>query len=516
MCVDRYENLINELADLRLSITGMSPSNQSVGYSMFENSLHELEVLVGPACVDELRQRLRNVIDRKRDNNLRAVNNESHHQLRVHPLAIVSQRPVGHGGFHVGALGAECPSVRWVYDCGAWRTAGKMALRREVDRFHALLGAENRLDLLFISHFDADHVDGLDLLLKWGRPEPLQVDTVVMPYLQPADALVVGAAADRMTANLIQIITKPEEWAAQRGVRRLVRLRPDEGEGTVGLPLHPEGPILAPSVEEDREFWPVLIGPFGQAFPPPQAGLTEVVDAAPGTSVQIASTTGWTDWWFAPHVHGLTPMLRVALAMEVDNMLRTHANAADCMECIISTLTDPQRRRRLREAYKRSNLRDSNAISMSLYLGPHNVGRLLLATERDSEAHRGVHRNPGWILTGDAVLNHSRRRQRWLEFCQKIGTNHLAGTLMLPHHGAAGRYFNEEILNAAPALRLFLTLGSSDESRPHPDIKDALSKLHYPDPIEINEKSKSGLRDVSGPELMDSWAVTADHLASWT
>ena len=64
--------------------------------------------------------------------------------------------PVGHGGFFTEELcdATECYNV--VYDCGTRN--GTMLLEREINK---AFNRKQSVDLLFISHFDRDHVSGL-------------------------------------------------------------------------------------------------------------------------------------------------------------------------------------------------------------------------------------------------------------------------------------------------------------------------------------------------------------------
>ena len=64
--------------------------------------------------------------------------------------------PVGHGGFFTEELCdvTECYNV--VYDCGTRN--GTMLLEREINK---AFNRKQSIDLLFISHFDRDHVSGL-------------------------------------------------------------------------------------------------------------------------------------------------------------------------------------------------------------------------------------------------------------------------------------------------------------------------------------------------------------------
>lgn len=85
--------------------------------------------------------------------------------------------PVGQGLFVEGNLSSlhGGASFNFVYDCGS--VSPRKHLDREVRRYLAWIGG-GTLDVLHISHFDADHINGLlDLLRK------LPTRTIVLPYL---------------------------------------------------------------------------------------------------------------------------------------------------------------------------------------------------------------------------------------------------------------------------------------------------------------------------------------------
>lgn len=87
--------------------------------------------------------------------------------------------PVGHGGFFTEELceGNDCFNV--VYDCGTRN--GLQLLEREINK---AFNRKQSVDLLFISHFDRDHVSGLKELV---RRNLLNSGTkVVMPFHYPS------------------------------------------------------------------------------------------------------------------------------------------------------------------------------------------------------------------------------------------------------------------------------------------------------------------------------------------
>lgn len=87
--------------------------------------------------------------------------------------------PVGQGAFYSEhfILGNR-NEVNVLYDCGA-KSPWKYALDREIGNFYA--GKNNVIDVLFISHFDEDHVNGIYELVNTRK---LTVNKVILPILK--------------------------------------------------------------------------------------------------------------------------------------------------------------------------------------------------------------------------------------------------------------------------------------------------------------------------------------------
>ena len=89
---------------------------------------------------------------------------------------------VGQGLFYTGILSkreCEYEQFSFVYDCGSFN---RSALNNEIDLFLSdslwvKPGKKKKIDLLVISHFHADHINGLVRLLK-----KCEVDTAIIPY----------------------------------------------------------------------------------------------------------------------------------------------------------------------------------------------------------------------------------------------------------------------------------------------------------------------------------------------
>lgn len=83
--------------------------------------------------------------------------------------------PVGHGAFFTEHLkkidgeGKEKSFLNVIYDCGATARGNNIPsiIRKEIN---ITFDTNEHIDLLFISHFDEDHTNGIEYLLTNTRP----------------------------------------------------------------------------------------------------------------------------------------------------------------------------------------------------------------------------------------------------------------------------------------------------------------------------------------------------------
>lgn len=409
------------------------------------------------------------------------------------PFAVVRQEPVGHGGFHNGILETTKLRVRWVYDCGSWRKEGRRALLDAIDKFAKRVRSDGQkpfVELLFVSHFDSDHVWGLNALLKM-----VTVDTAIIPYLEPADVFaVLTGQAMHTSKDLFQVVADPVRWFAERRVRRIIFLRPRLPGGEDGPPV-PEGPVSEGplSTHEDGSLGVRIKQPDGKELETQLKHGVMVGEAVAGTLVQIKTNHGWADWWFLPYVHPISKMARDRLERAAKAAVGFEVNDARFNRKLKWRLRTPWGRRRLRSIYAGEELSDANGISLSLYAGPWTHGQ------------RAVFRLPvineskptGWLLTGDAKLRNYDRRREWLDYF-RVMSGHV-GTLMLPHHGSSHN-FHESILEAAPHGRVFVTADAHDRGRPHEDVESGVAAYFKgTKTIEKVSESSEGLCECSGP-----------------
>ncbi len=419
----------------------------------------------------------------------------------ISPLVVVRQHAVGHGGFHTGALGIKSPLIRWIYDCGSWRKVGKAALKKQIVKYKKLVGDAVPVDMLFLSHFDSDHISGVRELLK-----NVPVDTVVVPYLEPEEifGIIAGAAADRVRKqsieDLSQAMLNPGAWFGDQGVRRLVRLRPGPSEPSGRDPL-PFAPTAYRTVQ-------LRLAGVGEAHLPIGSGVCQVIDADPGLSGELITANGIKmDWTFLPFVHAISIRALLCLQEAACTLVGVAVTDSSFGSRLITLIGTKGGLKKLRDIYSDRELSDANGRSLSLYEGPLNG---VLRSHLAPASYRG--NGSGWLLTGDAKLRTKSRRAAWRQQ-YRVVSPHLISNLMLPHHGASTN-FHTQISEIAPSAQLFITKDAADSLRPHEDVLaelveagDARQILCITEDPASEIWQVSGDKDYSNDRLVQSCAL---------
>lgn len=92
--------------------------------------------------------------------------------------------PVGQGTFASGRIKYGSKSFNWVYDCGSTNSSRKF-LNSAISDY-----SESNIDMLFISHFDYDHISGLSQLMQNRN-----VRCVILPYLHYWQRILIATSA---------------------------------------------------------------------------------------------------------------------------------------------------------------------------------------------------------------------------------------------------------------------------------------------------------------------------------
>ena len=356
------------------------------------------------------------------------------------------QLPVGQGGFHVGTLktlGADEAAWRssltsdaipsadflYVYDCGSDPKAGVVGAVRSIVKRRP----SRKLDMLFVSHFDRDHICGIPHLLD--RRNGLRVDTIVMPYLDEVDRVIgfartADTASDGATEQFHQdLVVDPTATMSRFSPRQIVTVMPSNEDGDADyFELPPTDPPRSPT---GRDYWKAIDSTASYNRRAPDGStVTQRLD------LDILAGTDFGGWRMSTYVKRAALSDREAFCAAVEVLLRWPRGS-------FREKVRSKRHRRLmvtdhRTAVSRAYawaFGDKNETSLSLFSGP-------AAPDQAGAVYWNMPYYPsariGWIGTGDAGL---RDRSAVTDF-QNFYQDDLdwVSTFVLPHHGSAHNY----------------------------------------------------------------------------
>lgn len=359
------------------------------------------------------------------------------------------QHPIGHGGFHTGRIRtSDNVEFNWIFDCGSQRTKKfDDYIRVWADR----LGRP--IDWLFISHFDTDHVSGLNVLM--GRAV---VRDVMVPYLNEGELaylLLYELNRDKLDRQFVELISDPVAFFGSRGASRITFLG---GEGPGGLPFEgdfiPYGPLDGLSKDSS---WEAKIRPSPSVLPglePVQPGTIsrsrariisrnqcEIVISDRNSGIGVRLKTYRAPLARAAHEGLLVDLKELVGTAATTNNIRP--GLGDLAYAIANHARDPKGRVDLRRLFK-AHIGSSNRSSMSLLSAPSLLhssqtmrciyGQFHSWDGRLRAWEGAVADTVAWVNTGDAELAGKVDLASW----QKAYAGDLDNVrvLALPHHGS--------------------------------------------------------------------------------
>jgi hypothetical protein len=378
---------------------------------------------------------------------------------------VLSQWGVGHGGFHSQSLVFQTRdreptrdvgppfNFRVVYDCGSGRTrTARPALMAAVNRMLSEVPDASVIDLLVVSHFDQDHVNGLALLSTEFQRHRITVGRIWAPVLTGIDALVVAArSAPEQRAGVAAFLADPSGT--------LATLFP----GTEVLLLPPSTDAI-PTIEPSND----SADPDPDPDPDPDAdtekddsdgdeGAVEVtlVDEVAGAGLKIrAANIGRPAvdeplWELQPYIsesslHGATNVQGVVSA-------KLGKPIHECtLADVLALMTDRAFMKQFNAAVKAHHAKAArgsrassartgpNLSTICLYSGPvspYDWCRYRRGWDGIGVAPEAVPIAPSWLGTGDAGLAGAQHVDAMRDV---LGQSRLdrVGVASVPHHGS--------------------------------------------------------------------------------
>lgn len=374
---------------------------------------------------------------------------------------IRKQYAVGQGYFQAGKLSDDKTlQLRYVVDCGAMTKYGSQ-LNSRIDAYLVEVGAKMPLDLLFISHAHADHLNGVERLLD--KDKGLVVKTIVMPLLNIEDRLIAFARTaleDTMSADSTfykAFVVDPVSALGRFNPERIIFVESGSQDGGAPFSSGPNERGNGPGdsdllLRSDSDLAWKLVG-RGSVRADVEAAakvLGGVFGVVPDTIGMVCISAGTAPGWLLapyidPSVKADTVLFMKTLAAmrgqtvaALKKWLRRTGNVEKLLTVHISDL---------KAAYAAINA-DLNITSMCLYSGP-------VPTFKPPESlHLGKFgawsvSEPGksgvaWLGTGDAALADKKRLNAFFKHYGSLLQEVV--TMTLPHHGSEHN-FNVALLD---------------------------------------------------------------------
>jgi hypothetical protein len=377
---------------------------------------------------------------------------------------------VGQGGFTMGSLYQEGVCVKrlytYVYDCGSDQLN---ALRSELDaaQSHFSEEADVWIDTVFISHLDADHVNGFDTLCETFDH---RIGRVVLPYLDLVSRyyLAASAMANRTaTGLLLEFLIDPIAWVRAR--------LPNANIILLGGGSEPADDLVDPDVpRHDPDSGSVR-----------QARLNTTVlelirlDPSPGdTDKAEYPQYRWIEIEPTPSKANASPLLLLAhIPPRSDRKLAQFKAALKKQgfdrlgkKNLMAILRKKETREALRTCYLEL-ASDHNIVSIHLLVKPLLPLRAPYATGKSGATmyHHVFHSSGkiGFLFSGDANLGIKKYFNCWKAFYHAYLDD--VGVFSLPHHGSK-LGFDIRLLDALQNARFIAQSGSNGHGHPDPGI----------------------------------------------
>jgi beta-lactamase superfamily II metal-dependent hydrolase len=432
------------------------------------------------------------------------------------PFANTRFHAIGQGCFYSGEIFCTENSVplRLVYDCGT-ETDGD-ALEREVSLLHQLLGDAN-LDVLVLSHLDADHVNGLTLLLD----KSVTTKNVFLPYLTPMQRAIAAASAGKEAdPEYFELLADPVRFLEGRGVENIIFISGDEDEQGRSSeedvpPFEPTGddgnsPNLA-DLEGDKDgesrFYKGEGSKIGSTsgrpsrtklpLDSPQAG--SALDSRTPQRATLHFKTDrkpfrLTNCWQAKFFH--RDDMRSALnaiysnsdftiraddsrsVMRYKAFLEEVRNRFGTLDPgrLIMAIRNKSDRRKLRACYHHIRA-NHNDVSLVLWHGPRQtiVFVRLRSSMRNRSSPNGTFAgcNGGTLLTGDLTCTKEVVGRMERHFGSKLRES---AFIQVPHHGSLKSWNTQLLAVTDHGVMPVISAGSRNGyGHPHPQVVDSLT-----------------------------------------
>lgn len=361
--------------------------------------------------------------------------------------------PVGQGLFMSGRLSAESGGhFNWVYDCGS--SSGAKERDQAIGEYKSQ-PANKTIDLVALSHFDRDHINGIIALIK-----NLHVKTLILPYLPLWHRLLIaigsGLAED---SALMPFYVDPTSYLESlEGIQIDEIIFVPAAEPDDVVPLAEDTPDL------DR---PIQGGDADSRLPLTEDKADPALMDEKKTSVRILARRGRITvsalWEFVPYNDAsMWPSASSTFINRVSLVARAFCAKPKWRKVALKIL------KRIYQRTFGAGPIPANLISLFLYSGPS--GKQLKFGRRWSSTPLGYDPckdNLAQLATGDGYLD-TPVRLRAMQYFFSPNRMNRVGLFQVMHHGAKSNWHAGLADVIKPAASIF---SSNPNSYGHPNAE---------------------------------------------
>lgn len=391
------------------------------------------------------------------------------------------QWPVGKGGFSTGRIEGDGTAFNYVYDCGA---TSKARLSTIIDFY----GRETRsADLVFISHLDSDHVNGIEMLAAALDG----IKAVVMPYLSMLDVLVLvceALDAGALTEAYAEALTDTAGWLSRNGIASVIYVGKSEFRN--GEPAPPEPPydgepmrgILGPNPETEGP-WSVTFDGRAIMRLPQTPGRADEYWLDGNSGIRMGRLQK-PIWQFIPFVPRFEDASVRKFEQEIEKLEGDDGVDIHHPEGLRDYIKSVNNRRKLKKCYK-ALAADRNKTCLCLATAWDDGVDYVRAHIVRAGAERGRpcpykywpwiyqhSRGSVWLHTGDLHLKAGPILDDYVARHRDVMDR--IRVFQLPHHGSR-HSFDQTAMKAISPHVVFATVNEPSKNHPHPDVVDIVA-----------------------------------------
>lgn len=333
--------------------------------------------------------------------------------------------PIGQGAFYSERIECDDRTYNIVYDCGSGnRKKTPKRLERQIASYYK---KEDVIDILFISHFDNDHINGINEL----RRHTSEIKNVIVPLIEQEDFWFYSI----------------ENNEFERFYNSLT------GLANSVYKIKPAG--------EDDKYYRLN-----------DIGLIDLLESEKG-SFEVHNATKFSlgrsiDWCYIPFNYDKKIRLNILKNELVKNGIseRELTSGWDVMEHHIDNI---------KKAYKKVVADGANKTSLILYSGGIIGEYKCWQYQGSMRYHPWIHHRhfyrydkEGCLCFGDNDLNQANILN---DLKYKLGSLiERVGTIQVPHHGAINN-FNDDILAINNSIKMFFVSFGNKNTYRHPSLR---------------------------------------------